>query len=515
MGLADYYQRGALAAAQVLAGFNEDLFRETLLGTAVGITLGADSLGPEGLALTDLLVRLTARLYPSLAIRGDRTTESRVAELRDLACAINPAIDLDARPTVEIVVGIHAPRPIATTVVFAGSAGWDARISLSDPQPVGESVVPFGAGASACLAAANVFRLVFLGPVANPDGDTILSTYNGGRAVTPASAPTRADLRRSVVLAGCGAIGNAAVWSLGRADATGIVSLVDHEPVELGNLQRYVLTTRADEGRPKVEVASGALALSLRPAQRQMTLANFLAAEGYDHDRVLLALDSARDRRQAQASLPRWIANAWTQPGDLGVSVHRFGGGACVSCLYLPQGKSPNEDEMVAAALKVPERLMEVRLLLHTGGGVTRPLLEAAAAKLGVAIEKLLPFEDKPIRSLYVEGICGGAIIPLGEQVGSAPQNMHVPLAHQSALAGVLLAAALIREAATGPYETTLVTRIDVMSRVGAELTRPALADPRGICICQDGDYIARYAAKYSRDGDAVAPRTDSVHVND
>jgi hypothetical protein len=58
-------------------------------------------------------------------------------------------------------------------------------------------------------------------------------------------------------------------------------------------------------------------------------------------DRVLLAVDSAADRIAAQAALPRWIANAWTQPENIGVSRHSFLGEApCVACLYMPQGAS-------------------------------------------------------------------------------------------------------------------------------------------------------------------------------
>lgn len=495
MALADYYGRGAVAAAQVLAGFDEARFRETLTGTIVGITLGDDSIGAQGSALIDLLVRLTARLYPVLAIRA--SSEPRAAELRDLARAINPAIEFSGTPTIEIVVGRSGPTPLAASVIYAGSAGWDALLSRAVAQPIGESGVPFGAGVSACLAAANVFRAVFLGEAGTLDGDLTFSSFTGSVGATPAAAPNRARLDRSVALAGCGAIGNASVWALARADLAGTIDLLDNELLDLGNLQRYVLAARADEGRPKVEIVASVLKGSLRPATQPMTLAEFLAAKGHDRDRMLLALDSARDRRQAQAALPRWIANAWTQPGDLGVSAHRFGAGACVSCLYLPDGAMPNEDQLVAAALKVPERLMEVRVLLHTGGGVTRPLLEAIATKLGVPIDPLLPFEGRPIRALYVEGMCGGAVVPLGRQDGTPAHDVHVPLVHQSALAGVLLAAALLRDAAGTGAPTTTITRINVMTALGAELTRLAQADPRGICICQDDDYIARYAEKF------------------
>jgi hypothetical protein len=78
---------------------------------------------------------------------------------------------------------------------------------------------------------------------------------------------------------------------------------------------------------------------------------------------------SRRDRIAAQASLPRIAFNSWTQPGDLGVSVHpRFGDdGACIRCLYTGDGPVQNEDELVAQALHVPERQMEIWALLATG----------------------------------------------------------------------------------------------------------------------------------------------------
>ena len=58
-------------------------------------------------------------------------------------------------------------------------------------------------------------------------------------------------------------------------------------------------------------------------------------------------------------------------------------------------------------------------------------------------LAKLLPFEGRPLRTLYTEGFCGGAVIPLGDPERPA-NDVHVPLAHQSALAGVLLAAAAV-----------------------------------------------------------------------
>ena len=70
-------------------------------------------------------------------------------------------------------------------------------------------------------------------------------------------------------------------------------------------------------------------------------------------------------------------------------------------------------------------------------------------------------FEGRPLRALYTEGFCGGAVIPLGEP-GTPANEVHVPLAHQSALAGVLLAAAGVRMGLSGRADS-VVTQYDVL----------------------------------------------------
>jgi hypothetical protein len=70
-------------------------------------------------------------------------------------------------------------------------------------------------------------------------------------------------------------------------------------------------------------------------------------------------------------------------------------------------------------------------------------------------------------------------------------------LAHQSALAGVLLAAALARSAAGCDPEQTQVTRVDVLKRLADDLTQPAQAGRDGRCLCDDPDYLNIYRNKY------------------
>ena len=85
----------------------------------------------------------------------------------------------------------------------------------------------------------------------------------------------------------------------------------------------------------------------------------------------------------------------------------------------------------------------------------------------------------------------GGGLIPLGGHRPAA--ELHVPLAHQSALAGVLLAARLIRRALGLAPDTTEVMRLDVGHDPAPFPMQPAGKDPRGICMCQDPTFTDTY----------------------
>jgi hypothetical protein len=496
--IADYHERTALAASQVIAGFEPELFRETLEQTVVGLAVGRQAAkSKEGKVLAELTIRLLARLYPVLELRVELPDEAERLAL--LAQAINPRIELAQGASVGISIGDVAPA--FETTYFAGSNGWDALLSAREPVKIGSSQNPFGAAVAACLAAGNVFNRVLM-----PDWEhritreLAFSAFGRTRERTPDDIPNDGwKLVQQAVLVGAGAIGNGALWVLAASPLEGKLHIVDPEALELSNLQRYVLAVRSDEGRPKVHVAESHLHGPLEPVPHQQNWAEFVSSEGYGWPCVLVALDTMTARRSVQASLPKWIANSWTQPGDLGISIHGpFNGpGACLCCLYIPTSQLPNEDEIVARALGVPASAMEIRTLLHTGQGVSRQLIEAVAAGLNQPLEQVLPYEGRPVRELFVEGVCGGGIISLGSP-GTPQHQLHVPLAHQSALAGALLASALVRRALLNSDEkTTMITRLDVLRGIGDDLTQPALKASNGLCICEDPDYLAAFQAKW------------------
>ena len=393
---------------------------------------------------------------------------------------------------IEVVVGAASPCHNASRTVFAGSSGWCSRVSTQKPQECGATNNPFGAGLAACFVAADVFRRVFV-PGAEFDGDSVLVVPNVGDWTTD-DGNIHGNVG-SLVLAGAGAIGNAAAWALSRTRLEGTVDIVDHETIDLGNLQRYTLAEFEDVDSEKAPLLAGLFDQGLTATPHECTIAEFLEHNSHRVENLLLALDSAKDRCGAQASLPRRIVNAWTQPGDLGVSSHDFLEGACVNCLYLPNGEEKNEDQVIAESFGVPDRLMQIRTLLHKEDGASRDLLDAIATARDVSIEKLLPFEGRSLRSLYSEGICGGAVIPLGE-VGEPSNDVHVPLAHQSAMAGVLLAAAGARKALTEDKGTS-ITQYNVLKTQETFQIYPAAKDPEGRCLCQDQDYVEVYREKY------------------
>ena len=495
MSLADYYHRDEVAISQVLHGFQAEEFSRKLKGIRVSIAFGEEaSTNRDGRYLLDLSTRLMARFYPSISFSTSPEGDEFANELIALARRINPKISVAkvGLTDVTLSVGEDAPAVRAPTILYAGCDGWMARVGTDGPYSTSDLDNPFGAGFSACLAVANMFRYLFLQGGSGLLDSDITFPEDSFPDLFPASS---AD---PLVLVGLGAIGNSAAWALSRVPVGGLIHLVDHQSVELSNLQRYVLCERGDEGGIKAQIARNQFTGALRAIPHRKAWDSFVSTNGYRWRRVLVALDSARDRRAVQASLPCWIANAWTQTGDLGVSSHSFlGQGACLSCLYLPTQQSKNEDQIIAEALRIPQLQTPIRQLLGTGQGVDKKICDEIASAWGLPIEALAPYVGRPIRDLWVEGVCGGGFIPLGG-IGDTPGEMQVPLAFQSALAGILLAAEAVRDILNPNDQTqTYMRQIDVLSPLGATKRQMRRKAGGGHCICEDQDFIDAYQRKY------------------
>ena len=538
MGFARFFGKSAISAASLLRRFDDADFRRKLATAVVGLAYDEVATSTsEGQRTLDLLVDLLARLYPTIAIQGLETSSPEhshvLARLSARARAINPEITvlqgLDQVTAVAVVGATSVGGLLGNVnpfVVYIGSNGWIARASRHTPVRSSPTDNPFGAGAAACIAAAALFRSTFadeleqrgvpeLGALntegAQADLSLSLLDFSTGSA-------TRVDYRQlngaidigETFLVGLGAIGNAAVWALARTPGlTGTLNLIDREVIELSNLQRYVLATEASVGQRKVDVAASAIHSDLEPVTEQRLVVRahgehwdaYLATrDDYLLEHVLLALDSAEDRIAAQSSLPRWIANAWTQPENLGVSRHAsFRDEACVACLYLPTQVRKSRDALYAEALGIQsqEEIMEVRRLLHSGEPIGFQFLKGITERLGVPMEPLEGYANRPLEHFYSEALCGGVVLNLGGKIGTE-RRTEVPMAFQSALAGIMLAAELVVHAG-GLRREPLPCRseIDLLRPLGTRLNSPAAKHPSGRCICQDKAYLDVYASKY------------------
>lgn len=505
MAHANFIDRAATSASQVLTQFALEPFLAKLNGQVIGIAFDEDAIASaEGRATLDLLVRLIARLYPRLLILqiGEMCGE---ADLEALARSINPEIEFGASPeqvTAAIVVG-NSPSPFRCTSFHVGSDGWVARLSTNGPVGSGSSGNPMGAGAAACFAAANVFRLIFGEQLPNGEIDQKIAismlSFAQGPEVRNVPPVAEADIGETI-LVGAGAIGNGFLWTLERwSGIRGGLGVVDHEAVDLTNLQRYVLAGQADVETPKVDVAARHLsstALEVRPHLSNWQ--EFLGSRAdWRLERVATALDTAADRIAVQGALPKWIANAWTQETDLGVSRHRFGDGACLACLYMPAGRLKDQDELVAEEIGLPNAKLEVRRLLQTGAPVNAPFVERVATALDVPYAPLAGFVGQPLLSFYQKVICGGLVLKLTN--GASRVKAVVPMAFQSALAGVMLAAEVVKHAAGHDAAPATSTRINLLRPLGTYLHDPKARDVTGRCICADQDFLQVYAGKYGR----------------
>lgn len=537
MALANFFGKNALAAAHVLNGMTPDSLAEILNDHVVGLRFDESVVTSfEGQTTLELAVNLAARLYPRMLI-GPLTPTSHQGEsftrrLIDLALEINPDLELveaSDSMTVEVIVGVtteQSTRKGNAVVIFAGSTGWTGRVSTQQPVGSGTSAVPFGAAAAACLALANVFRHVFRQHLPSPelDENAVLSLFDYRDDVGGANERGRAQpdsIAQDVclgdtTLVGVGAIGNAVVWTLRRVSGlTGTLHLVDDQALDLTNLQRYVLATQAHL-QPPVNKTGMAKAEFDRPNGSVATLqvvphpicwAEFAGQRpDFKFERVATALDTVEARLDVQTALPARLLNAWTQQGDLGVSRHlSFGDEPCLACIYPSRPGGKSEAEVIAEAMVVPEPAFEIRELLHSGAPIDAAFIRGVAERRAITetdrVSLLLQYAGRPLREFYQEAFCGGLMLELGGFGDGRSIRAEAPIAFQSALAGVMLAAEIVIDAAG----FTSAGRDRVPTRTVMDLLRPLsiyqgtmTRSTEGECICYDADYLTAYRAKYA-----------------
>ncbi|HUY52738.1 MAG TPA: ThiF family adenylyltransferase [Streptosporangiaceae bacterium] len=518
MSLPRFFSRVADAIQPVAAVSRAEL-AEHLEDTTVSIHAPSsvtDSVADSDAAL--LAVNLAARLYPTLHISGPTAWIDCAATL---AAAINPAADIDtaaeAPASANAVTLDWASNPARSargSIVTVSAEAWNAHVDPLETRPQ-QPAAPLAALVAAALGVSEIFRVVFAEALGDrgrrsrqPGGFNLITNGEPSSVpLMPASTPQLPDAH----LVGAGAVGQACLLALRAAGVHANLTVVDPQPVELSNLQRYVLTTDGDVGTAKTDLAvraahDTAVTVIPVPTRWGADRRSGPAAGGV----VLTALDSAADRISVAASLPWRAYNAWTQPADVGWSRHeQFGTEPCLACLYYPDRPRLNEHELIATALRQHPLRILTYLITRTPVGAplphiatvpdlpfppdasswtSRPLLDDLAGLGFIASDDTTPWAGKPVGQLYRDGICAGGIVRLPGSADSEPAV--VPLAHQSALAGIMLATTYVAGSHDSLQEhraPQIEARFDLLRGFPQSLARPR-ARTSG-CLCSDHFY--------------------------
>jgi len=481
-----------------MPGVSFEQFSQLVAPLSVTVRFGSDAAeSPEGRVALELATNLLARFYPKMSFDAVGEQAKQFSEkLTSLAHNINPDLELSAPQSPYIVIGTDLAE-IPGFKAWIGSDGWNALFSTKSPQSIGVSRNPLGSAAAACFGAAAIFRHFFhneLGVTA-PDEEFVLSLLDYSRVPSTLTEAIDYELGE-IVLAGAGAIGNAAVWLLARTYCGGRIHVVDPEIVDDSNPQRYILTDAQSGGLPKVDLAARELSTSkLEPVPHTVPWSAFIGNQpNWKFPLAAVALDTLEDRIAVQASLPKWILNSWTQANDIGVSRHGFNSeSACLACLYWPKKQRKNLDEMIKEAIHYSGELMDIRNMLYFERGLDDPWLERLSKDMGQSRELLEPFRGKTLHAFYREAICGGHIIAVESG------TIEVPMAFQSAIAGIMLAGEIVKYGKQGRELNTkfVTTKIDLLRPLGTHFSEEYRKRTDVSCICSDEHYRARYNAKY------------------
>jgi len=510
MALADYFSKNILAISQVLKKGSNEQFREILNQTVVGIVFDDSVKENEGRVTLDLTVRLLSRLYPKLnfinhTLKKNKHTE----ELVKLSKAINSKIEIvDEKPTIIIVIGKTTipKKNIKHPVFYVGSDGWIVKFSAKEPVGSGNSLIPCGAGVSACIGASNIFRYVFRDfiPDVNYDESFSLSLITLQIEKNESKLKIKnIDLDKSI-LVGFGAIGNGVIWTLANMPIIkGELTIVEPEDIEITNLQRYVLAEERHIEKPKIKIAQEFQKnISLKLNLLQTDWAGYLSLKNNWKNRcILLSIDNIQDRIYVQSSIPKEIINSYTENNLIGISRHyKFGEEACLMCTYMPNEKKKSYSQEVSDNLGLSNMENIIREYLYYNKSADEQLIKWIAESNKIDYKILEEYIGIPVSEFYAKVVCGGILLELRKDKNII--NLEAPLAFQSTMAGILLISEIIvKKIGLRKKKIKNITHFYPLDPIKSRInpyTHSFQKDNTGRCICNDDDFLNAYNNKWN-----------------
>lgn len=127
-----------------------------------------------------------------------------------------------------------------------------------------------------------------------------------------------------------------------------------------------------------------------------------------------------------------------------------------------------------------------------------RSLLADLIERYELPAEVFEKLKDLPVDALYRDAVCAGMLIEHG---ADRSEDVSVPLAHQSALAGILLATWFIVDRAPELRKlrpSATQARYDALR--GGDQVWPRHRGLNERCICSDPDYLDAYANRWTQE---------------
>jgi hypothetical protein len=485
-----------------------------------------DENNPIRLEQARLAIGILGRTFRNLTVEGvqDPARQAHVGSLVNQV-QFQPGVTPDMTVVLQ-------DSTVAVPHIHADFQSWAAAISTTQPPGCqGNNVL--AALYAASLAAQHVFNVAFKDTIEGIrllDGQATwdLITGRGGSSPPDAPALDAATPIIDVTLVGVGAVGQAICHALTTLpNLAGRIDLVDHEFIDQGNMERYLLATQKAVGQYKPQVARHVLAshhpllqvqfpapapvypaamptrfeprhalglsagspgwailplLQIEYLAPPLTYLGWTDLDGARPRRlVVAAVDSAVTRRDIQFGLHEQVMNVWTDSGDAlnswGYSIHRIGDQACMACQYHSKTDDPGT-AMEFKARQVGWPLARVRAYLEDPSKtLTKADLDDLQRAKGFSDTYISQFLGQPLKKL-IEGICGQ-----GAQVGNdriaAPPVPHVPV-----IVGIHATSAIILRA-IGYQQVPNRVQGDSLRWKSTSAEIP-IGEPAEGCLCQN-----------------------------
>jgi hypothetical protein len=387
--------------------------------------------------------------------------------------------------------------------IKATAHGWRAELGSSCTRlPEGvEDSNPFGALVAATLAAAEVFKGILRSAgssqrsVLNALDTFSISALDFDTNSEPNAVPLPSIDHLTATLVGAGAVANSLAFAWAAADLRGSgVRVIDPDRLDESNLNRHMLSSWQDVGRPKAELLAGYLRthkISATPSVgRYQDIRTTLTQD--ELETTVSTVDNDEARIALQSDLPKLLFHGATD-GDMAVVArHNFLDGACLGCLFYAQPKSYAES--VADDTGLP--LDEVVHLLESHGNLSGSHVDVIVRKNGSQFERLRTAIGRSFEEVYATQICGVLSVNIDGQ------RLSPTVSFVSALPGFLLAAELLKAGSPA------LERYRLKNYLAISLFAPSYRqllfrqkDDRCRCFCSDPIMSSTYRRRWSQSG--------------